>query len=148
STLGRIANRPRSCVRAPPRGGRMTIRKMAAVAGTAALALVLTSCAESQRDDGGDDGGGNAASDNADDSGSTDDGGESGEAAGNSDATFVFGAAGAPASFDPFYASDGETFRITRQIYENLIGIEPGGTQGVPELATEWEGSEDGLTWT
>lgn len=120
----------------------MTIRKMAAaVAGTAALALVLTSCAESDRDDGGDGGGDNAA----DDSGSTDDGGE---AAGNPDATFVFGAAGAPASFDPFYASDGETFRISRQIYENLIGIEPGGTEGVPELATEWEGSEDGLTWT
>lgn len=125
----------------------MTIRKVAAVAGTAALALVLASCAESDRDTGdGDNGGDNAAADNADDSGSTDDGG--GAAEGDPDATFVFGAAGAPATFDPFYASDGETFRISRQIYQNLIGIEEGGTTGVPELATDWEGSEDGLTWT
>jgi peptide/nickel transport system substrate-binding protein len=116
----------------------MINRKVAAIAGSAALALVLTSCAESERDDGGDAGG---------DSGSaTDDGGSTGSA--GSDATFVFGAAGAPTTFDPFYASDGETFRVTRQIFQNLIGIEPGGTEGVPELATSWEGSEDGLTWT
>ncbi|USQ77095.1 ABC transporter substrate-binding protein [Ornithinimicrobium cryptoxanthini] len=123
----------------------MTIRKMAAVvAGTAAMALVLTSCAESDRDDG-DNGGDNAAGDNADGTDSTA-GGDDGDAAA-SDATFIFGAAGAPATFDPFYASDGETFRISRQIYQNLIGIEPGGTNGVPELATDWS-SDDGLTWT
>jgi peptide/nickel transport system substrate-binding protein len=116
----------------------MINRKVAAIAGSATLALVLTSCAESERDDGGDAGGGS-------DSGSaTDDAG----AGGSSDAQLVFGAAGAPTTFDPFYASDGETFRVTRQIFENLIGIEPGGTEGVPELATSWEGSEDGLTWT
>ncbi|WP_109472170.1 ABC transporter substrate-binding protein [Ornithinimicrobium cavernae] len=120
----------------------MTIRKVAAIAGTAALALVLTSCAESQRDDGGDTGGDNAAGDNADDTNAT--GGDGGSAA--SDATLVFGAAGAPTTFDPFYASDGETFRVTRQIFQNLIGIEPGGTEAVPELATEWT-SEDGLVW-
>ncbi|WP_332875411.1 ABC transporter substrate-binding protein [Ornithinimicrobium sediminis] len=110
------------------------------MAGTAALALALTSCAESERDDG-DAGGGDAGS-------ATDDGGSTGEDAGSSDAQFVFGAAGAPTTFDPFYASDGETFRVTRQIFQNLIGIEEGGTEGVPELATSWEGSEDGLTWT
>jgi peptide/nickel transport system substrate-binding protein len=118
----------------------MINRKVAAVAGTAALALALTSCAESERDDG-DAGGGDAGS-------ATDDGGSTGEEAGGSDAQFVFGAAGAPTTFDPFYASDGETFRVTRQIFQNLIGIEEGGTEGVPELATSWEGSEDGLTWT
>ncbi len=115
----------------------MINRKVAAVAGTAVLALALTSCAESERTDG--DGGGDAGS-ATDDGGSTD--------AGSSDAQFVFGAAGAPTTFDPFYASDGETFRVTRQIFQNLIGIEEGGTEGVPELATSWEGSEDGLTWT
>src|SRR5690606_31805328 len=105
----------------------------------ATLALVLTSCAESERDSGtGADG------DTGSDSTQTEGGG--GDAAAG-DATFVFGAAGAPTTFDPFYASDGETFRITRQIYENLIGIEEGGTEAVPELATSWE-SEDGLTWT
>lgn len=102
--------------------------KVAAVAGSAALALVLASCAESER-----------ASDS--------DAGTSGEQA-SGGGQFVFGAAGAPTTFDPFYASDGETFRITRQIFENLIGIEEGGSEPVPELATSWEGSEDGLTWT
>ncbi|WP_153393118.1 ABC transporter substrate-binding protein [Ornithinicoccus halotolerans] len=118
----------------------MINRKLAAVAGTAVLALGLSSCAESERDSGGGTDGGDA----------TEGGGatEGGAQGGQSDATLVFGAAGAPTTFDPFYASDGETFRVTRQIYENLIGIEPGGTEGVPELATSWEGSEDGLTWT
>ncbi|MCK0111047.1 ABC transporter substrate-binding protein [Ornithinimicrobium sp. F0845] len=123
----------------------MTIRKMAAIAGTAALALVLTSCAESDRDEpdtGAEDTAGEDAGDGAD---STDDGGDDGAQAA-SDATFIFGAAGAPTVFDPFYASDGETFRVTRQIYQNLIGVEPGGTDFVPELATEWT-SEDGLVW-
>lgn len=108
----------------------MINRKVAAIAGSACLALVLSACAESEREGDGDEG--------------SDGGGSEGA----SDAQFVFGAAGAPTTFDPFYASDGETFRITRQIFQNLIGIEEGGSEPVPELATEWEGSEDGLTWT
>ncbi|WP_022925079.1 ABC transporter substrate-binding protein [Serinicoccus marinus] len=115
----------------------MKNRRVAIAATSAALALVLSSCAESERDSGSDAGGDEQGSGSSEEAG----GGET------SDATFVFGAAGAPATFDPFYASDGETFRVTRQIYQNLIGIEPGGTEGVPELATSWE-SEDGLTWT
>ncbi|MGB3829602.1 MAG: ABC transporter substrate-binding protein [Ornithinimicrobium sp.] len=107
----------------------MINRKVAAIAGSACLALVLSACAESDREGSSDAAGGSAAE-------------------GNSDAQFVFGAAGAPTTFDPFYASDGETFRITRQIFQNLIGIEEGGSEPVPELATSWEGSEDGLTWT
>jgi peptide/nickel transport system substrate-binding protein len=116
----------------------MKNRTVGALATSAALALLLTSCAESQRDS--DDGEvadtGDAATQSA--------GG--GGAEGDNEATFVFGAAGAPTTFDPFYASDGETFRITRQIFQNLIGIEPGGSDAVPELATSWE-SEDGLVW-
>ena len=37
--------------------------------------------------------------------------------------TFTFGAAGAPKVMDPFYATDGETFRVTRQMMEGLVGI-------------------------
>ncbi len=108
----------------------MINRKVAAIAGSACLALVLSSCAESEREESPDAAEG------------------SGSEGGTSDAQFVFGAAGAPTTFDPFYASDGETFRITRQIFQNLIGIEEGGSEPVPELAKSWEGSEDGLTWT
>ncbi|MGO0576716.1 ABC transporter substrate-binding protein [Ornithinimicrobium panacihumi] len=122
----------------------MKNRKVALTAATAILALGLSACAQSERDTGNDGGGGST------DGGASTDGSGGTAAPGGegSDATFVFGAAGAPTTFDPFYASDGETFRVTRQIFQNLVGIEPGGTEFVPELATSWESSEDGLTWT
>ena len=74
-------------------------------------------------------------------------GGESGSGEDDGD-TFIFGAAGAPEMFDPFYATDGETFRVTRQMFEGLLGIEPGSAEVVPELATEWTPNEDGTEWT
>ena len=49
---------------------------------------------------------------------------------------------------DPAFGSDGETFRVSRQIFEGLLGNELGGTEPVPELATDWEVSEDGLEYT
>lgn len=60
----------------------------------------------------------------------------------------VFGAPGKPALFDPFYASDGETFRVTRQMMEGLVGFKPGSSEVEPELATDWNTSDDGKTWT
>lgn len=62
--------------------------------------------------------------------------------------TFTFGAPAAPDLFDPFYASDGETFRVTRQIFEGLVSFEPGSAKVVPKLAKSWKHSPDGLTWT
>lgn len=62
--------------------------------------------------------------------------------------SMVFGAAGAPALFDPFYASDGETFRVTRQMMEGLVGFKPGTAEVEPALAEDWESSEDGTEWT
>lgn len=62
--------------------------------------------------------------------------------------TLTFGAAGAPEVFDPFYATDGETFRITRQIFDNLVTFKPGTAQLEPQLATDWKPSADGKTWT
>lgn len=99
-----------------------TIRKVAPVALAAALALGVTSCAESER------------------SGEGEGSGEGG--------TFTFGAAGAPEMFDPLYATDGETFRVTRQMFEGLLDIEPGTAEVVPGLATEWSSDEAGTTWT
>ncbi|TDC12899.1 ABC transporter substrate-binding protein [Streptomyces sp. 8K308] len=62
--------------------------------------------------------------------------------------TFVFGAAGDPAALDPALGSDGETFRVTRQVFETLIEHEPGGTEMVPGLAESWESNEAGTEWT
>jgi peptide/nickel transport system substrate-binding protein len=96
-------------------------RRLALIGLAGALAVSMSACAESERaDSGGGEGGG----------------------------TLVFGAAGAPSNFDPFYASDGETFRVTRQMFEGLVGIKPGTAELEPELATSWESSEDGKTWT
>ena len=103
----------------------MSAKRTVATWTTAVLAAAtLAGCADSQRDDDGGDGG------------SADAG------------TFVFGAAGAPEMFDPFYATDGETFRVTRQIFEGLVGIKPGTAEVVPELATEWTPNDDGTEWT
>ena len=102
-------------------------RKVPIVVMTAA-ALTLTACAQSDRDSGNTASSGGAASDVKD--------------------TFTFGAAGAPSVFDPFYATDGETFRVTRQINSGLLGIKPGTADVAPDLAESWEPSADGLSWT
>ncbi len=101
-------------------------RKAAPAALAAAVAFSLAACAESERDSGNEGGGEEQTS-----------GG-----------TFTFGAAGAPEMFDPLYATDGETFRVTRQIFENLVGIAPGSADMEPELAESWESNEDGTVWT
>ena len=106
------------------------------------LVLGLTACASSSRDAGTT----TAASGSAQASGSAGEG--SGGQPANPDGQFVFGAAGAPSMFDPLYATDGETFRVARQINEGLIRFKPGTADPEPALATDWEQSTDGKTWT
>jgi peptide/nickel transport system substrate-binding protein len=89
-------------------------------------ALTLSACAQSNRDDGGNSGGTAAAG----------------------SGTFTFGAAGAPKLFDPFYATDGETFRVSRQIFDTLVDIKEGAATLEPGLAEKWEPSADGKDWT
>jgi peptide/nickel transport system substrate-binding protein len=88
------------------------------------LAITLAACATSERDDG-------AA-------------GGTGEAGG----TMVFGAPGAPDMFDPIFATDGETFRPARQMYDTLITYAQGTSDLAPGLATEWAPNADGTEWT
>jgi peptide/nickel transport system substrate-binding protein len=104
----------------------MTRRHTRALAASAAalLAVSLSACASSDRN-----------------SGSADTGGQTG-------GTLVFGAAGDPAMFDPAFASDGETFRVARQIHEGLLTNKLGGTDPVPQLAEDWSVSDDGLEYT
>lgn len=99
-------------------------RGLIAVSGAALAALVLSGCVASQRGDG--DGGGS----------------------GDVDGTFVFAASSDPASLDPAFAQDGETFRVSRQIFEGLVGTEPGTADPAPLLAEKWESSEDGMSHT
>jgi peptide/nickel transport system substrate-binding protein len=62
--------------------------------------------------------------------------------------TLTFGTASDPVVLDGALVSDGESLRVIDQIYETLVGLEPGTTEIVPELAESWEASADGLTWT
>lgn len=97
-------------------------RLKVAAAATAAVALVLAGCAESERPSEGDDF--------------------------NRDAQMIFGTAGEAIALDPTYASDGESIRVARQIYDTLIMLDPGTTDIVGGLAETWEPNEDGTVWT
>jgi peptide/nickel transport system substrate-binding protein len=95
-------------------------RPKAAVAAAAVAALAVAGCAESDRD------------------------GSSGSAKD----TLVFGVAGDPKVLDPSLASDGESLRIARQIFETLVRPEEGGTKISPGLATSWTPDSTGTVWT
>ncbi|MCE7481893.1 MULTISPECIES: ABC transporter substrate-binding protein [Microbacterium] len=102
----------------------MRRRGLIAVTGTAIAAMLLAGCVASDRGD------------------------DSGAAQGDVDSTFVFAASSDPAGLDPAFAQDGETFRISRQIFEGLVGTEPGTADPAPLLAESWEPSEDNLSYT
>ena len=72
---------------------------------------------------------------------------DSGSGEGGSNSSFVFAGSAEPVALDPFFASDGETFRVSRQIFEGLVGTKPGTADPAPLLATDWTVSEDGLTY-
>ncbi|MCT6780062.1 ABC transporter substrate-binding protein [Streptomyces sp. CS7] len=73
---------------------------------------------------------------------------DGGDAKGGDKDTFVFAGAGDPGSLDPALASDGETFRVTRQAFEALLEHEPGGSKLVGGLAEKWSSDEAGKVWT
>jgi len=54
---------------------------------------------------------------------------------------------GAPEIFNPQLTSNGTTLTVLGQIYDNLLGVAPGGSELQPALAESWEVSEDGLTY-
>jgi peptide/nickel transport system substrate-binding protein len=86
-----------------------------AVVTCAVLAATITGCAESKRGEEGATGG-----------------------------TFIFGTAGAPTNFDPIFNTDGESFRVSRQLYDTLISHKMGTAELEPGLAEKWEPSADG----
>ncbi|GAA5034753.1 ABC transporter substrate-binding protein [Microbacterium fluvii] len=94
-------------------------RLLAGVAALAVSAIALTACASERGND----------TDTTADS--------------DVDSTFVFASSGDPASLDPAFASDGETFRVARQIFEGLVGTVPGTADPAPLLAKSWEQPDD-----
>jgi peptide/nickel transport system substrate-binding protein len=62
--------------------------------------------------------------------------------------SFVFASSADPVLLDPALVSDGESLRITNQIFQSLVGFKPGGSEVVPQLATSWKPSANALSWT
>src|SRR5438067_12749149 len=61
--------------------------------------------------------------------------------------TLVFAGAADPTYLDPALVSDGESFRVTEQIFESLVKLKPGTTLIQPALAKSW-GSKNAKDWT
>jgi peptide/nickel transport system substrate-binding protein len=61
--------------------------------------------------------------------------------------TLVFAGASDPTYLDPALVSDGESFRVTEQIFQSLVELKPGATTIRPSLATKWT-SKNAKDWT
>lgn len=107
---------------------KLTRTRTMATAAIASAALLLSACAQSDREPDANDG-------------------ATGGPDGGGGGTFVFAGSAEPVSLDPFFAQDGETFRVNRQIFEGLVGTKPGTADPAPLLAKSWEVSEDALTY-
>lgn len=62
--------------------------------------------------------------------------------------TMIYAGASDPTYLDPALVSDGESFRITKQIFEGLVDLKPGTTQVIPKLATSWSLDKSKTRWT
>lgn len=62
--------------------------------------------------------------------------------------TLVFGRGGDSVGLDPAFETDGNSFMICDNVYDQLVLYADESTDIVPGLATSWEVSPDGLTYT
>src|SRR6185369_16293729 len=62
--------------------------------------------------------------------------------------TLVWGRGSDAVGLDPGHETDGESYKVCDNIYENLVAYDSTTTQVVPELATSWAISPDGKTYT
>jgi peptide/nickel transport system substrate-binding protein len=74
--------------------------------------------------------------------------GEKNEQQSTSGGTLVFGRGGDSVSLDPATVTDGESIKVTHNIFETLIEFGEQDTEIHPGLAESWENTEDGLKYT
>ena len=60
----------------------------------------------------------------------------------------VFGRGGDSVSLDPGIVTDGESFKVTKNLFETLLNFGEQDTTIKPGLAKKWTVSDDGLTYT
>ena len=80
--------------------------------------------------------------------GSNDKKDSSSDSSSNADKTLIYGRSGDSVSLDPAAVTDGESFKVTTNIFETLINFGDQDTSLKPGLAKSWEESKDGLTYT
>jgi peptide/nickel transport system substrate-binding protein len=73
---------------------------------------------------------------------------EDGEAVRGPRGTLVFARGGDSKYLDPALVTDGESVKVCTNLFDTLIRFKPGSAELAPGLATSWEASKDGLTWT
>ncbi|HEU5317847.1 MAG TPA: ABC transporter substrate-binding protein [Chloroflexota bacterium] len=62
--------------------------------------------------------------------------------------TFVFGRGGDSVRLDPAVITDGESARVTEQIFDTLVMFDGSSTDLKPALARSWDIGPDGLSYT
>ncbi len=72
----------------------------------------------------------------------------SGSDNGNAGGTLIFGRGADSVSLDPAIVTDGESLRVTKNIFDTLLDYEDDSMIVIPALAEEWKISDDGLTYT
>ncbi|MBM7096284.1 ABC transporter substrate-binding protein [Bacillus sp. H-16] len=113
-----------------------------------ALVAVMAACGGDEDVDGGEAGedSGETTDDDTDDGDAGDDGAESSDLA--EDQTLIFARGGDSVSLDYASVTDGESSRVTEQIYESLLKFDDDSFEIGPGLAHDWDVSDDGLTFT
>lgn len=72
----------------------------------------------------------------------------SNDVSGDGEGTLVYGRGTDSISLDPSRETDGESFKVARNIYETLVKFGEKDTSIEPSLAKSWEISNDGTTYT
>ncbi|WP_141604519.1 ABC transporter substrate-binding protein [Terrilactibacillus laevilacticus] len=67
---------------------------------------------------------------------------------GNSGNTLIYGRGADTTSLDPAVVTDGESFKVTKNIFDTLVDYKGQTTDIEPSLAESWDISKDGLTYT
>ena len=81
--------------------------------------------------------------------GSTNSGGDNGTPSSSSgNKTLIFGRSGDSVTLDPANSTDDESNMVTQEMLDTLVTYKIGTSELEPDLASSWEPSADGLSWT
>lgn len=114
--------------------------------------LLVTACAADESEPGNENMNTNAdATENNETNENTneaaDEDADNGDAAASDDQTLIFARGGDSVSLDYASVTDGESSRVTEQMYESLLSFEEDSFEIGPGLAEEWEMDDDGLRY-